>query len=98
MKILIIIPAFNEEGSIMDIIENIDSFYPSADKLVINDSSTDNTRNILKQNSVAFLDLPVNLGIGGGFRQDIYMRMKIITILPFKWMETDNTARMNWKK
>lgn len=66
MKILIIIPAFNEEGSIMDIIENIDSFYPSADKLVINDSSTDNTRNILKQNSVAFLDLPVNLGIGGG--------------------------------
>lgn len=66
MKILIIIPAFNEEGSIMDVIENIDSFYPSADKLVINDSSTDNTRNILKQNSVAFLDLPVNLGIGGG--------------------------------
>lgn len=66
MKILIIIPAFNEEGSIMDVIENIDRFYPSADKLVINDSSTDNTRNILKQNSVAFLDLPVNLGIGGG--------------------------------
>lgn len=66
MKVLIIIPAYNEEGSIMDVIENIERCYPSADKLVINDSSTDNTKNILKQNNVAFLDLPVNLGIGGG--------------------------------
>lgn len=66
MKVLIIIPAYNEEASIMDVINSIDIFYPSADKLVINDSSTDNTREVLKQNGVEFLDLPVNLGIGGG--------------------------------
>lgn len=66
MKVLIIIPAYNEEDSILDVIDNINQFYPSADKLVVNDSSTDNTRKVLWQNSVEFLDLPVNLGIGGG--------------------------------
>jgi Predicted glycosyltransferases len=33
---------------------------------VINDSSTDSTKAVLRQNGVEFLDLPVNLGIGGG--------------------------------
>lgn len=66
MKVLIIIPAYNEAGSIIDVIDNIDIFYPSADKLVINDSSTDNTKEVLKQKGVNYLDLPVNLGIGGG--------------------------------
>lgn len=66
MKVLIIIPAYNEENSILDVIDNINRFYPSADKLVINDSSTDGTKAVLRQNGVEFLDLPVNLGIGGG--------------------------------
>ncbi len=66
MKVLIIIPAYNEEKSILHVIDDIERFYPSAEKLVINDSSTDNTRNILKKNAVEYLDLPVNLGIGGG--------------------------------
>lgn len=43
MKILIIIPAYNEEKNIMNVINDIDKFYPDSDKLVINDSSTDNT-------------------------------------------------------
>lgn len=66
MKVLIIIPAYNEENSILDVIDNINRFYPFADKLVINDSSTDGTKAVLRQNGVEFLDLPVNLGIGGG--------------------------------
>lgn len=66
MKVLIIIPAYNEENSILDVIDNINRFYPSADKLVINDSSTDSTKAVLRQNDIEYLDLPVNLGIGGG--------------------------------
>lgn len=66
MKVIIIIPAYNEENSILDVVDNINRFYSSADKLVINDSSTDRTKEILLQNGVEFLDLPVNLGIGGG--------------------------------
>ncbi len=65
MKILIIIPAYNEEKNIIKVIDDINNFYPDADKLVINDSSTDNTKLILKQNKISYLDLPVNLGIGG---------------------------------
>ncbi len=66
MKILIIIPAYNEYESIMGVIQDIEQHYPSADKLVINDSSTDKTKDILLQNNISFLDLPLNLGIGGG--------------------------------
>lgn len=66
MKILIIIPAYNEYESIMGVIQDIEQYYPSVDKLVINDSSTDKTKDILLQNNINFLDLPLNLGIGGG--------------------------------
>lgn len=65
MKILIIIPAYNEEDNILGVIEDLDKYYPKADRLVINDSSTDKTKEILKQNNIAYLDMPVNLGIGG---------------------------------
>lgn len=65
-KILIIIPAYNEENNIrktmIDILEN----YPHADYIIINDSSTDNTENVLKQENYNYINLPVNLGIGGG--------------------------------
>ena len=54
MKILIIIPAYNEYESIMGVIQDIEQYYPSADKLVINDSSTDKTKDILLQNNINF--------------------------------------------
>lgn len=66
MKILIIIPAYNEELNIKPVIDNLITNYPQYDYIVINDCSKDTTREILRQNKYNFLDLPVNLGIGGG--------------------------------
>lgn len=66
MKILIIIPAYNEEGnigSLLDRMLNIES--PKFDILVINDSSTDDTSFIARNYGVKVIDLPCNLGIGG---------------------------------
>ncbi|MCI8341777.1 MAG: glycosyltransferase family 2 protein [Firmicutes bacterium] len=66
MRILIIIPAYNEESNIGSVISNLNSSNNEVDYVVINDCSTDNTKHILNEMHANFLDLPVNLGIGGG--------------------------------
>lgn len=62
---LIIIPAYNEAGNIERTIRDIQENAPGFDYIVINDCSTDETLSILKKNHFHYLDLPVNLGIGG---------------------------------
>jgi len=65
MKNLIIIPAYNESANIKDTVENIQKTVPDFDYVVINDHSKDNTLDILKENHFNYVNLPVNLGIGG---------------------------------
>lgn len=65
MKSLIIVPAFNESGNISAVIENIKTKCPFADYLVVDDCSTDNTRDILEEIGASYISAPVNLGIGG---------------------------------
>nr|WP_330404078.1 glycosyltransferase family 2 protein [Lachnospira multipara] len=65
MKKLIIIPAYNESENIKDTVENIKANAPDFDYVVINDCSTDNTLDILKDNNYNYVSLPINLGIGG---------------------------------
>ena len=66
MKILVIIPAYNEEESILTTVQALNSVHPEVDAVVVNDASKDITKNILSENHIHYLDLPVNLGIGGG--------------------------------
>lgn len=73
MKILVIIPAYNEEESILTTVQALNSVHPEVDAVVVNDASKDNTKNILSENHIHYLDLPVNLGIGGGVQAgDMY--------------------------
>jgi len=65
-KILVIIPAYNEEDTIAEVIFSIKSAYPQFDILVVNDGSTDETSYLAKQTEKALVvDLPFNIGIGG---------------------------------
>ena len=66
MKVLVIIPAYNEEENIKGLIAELKSHYPDYDYVVINDCSKDHTKDILRENGFNYVDLPVNLGIGGG--------------------------------
>lgn len=66
MKILVIIPAYNEQDSIINVINKLKNDCPRADYVVINDCSKDNTLSVLKENNTSFVNLPINLGIGGG--------------------------------
>jgi len=66
MKILAIIPAYNEEATILEVIQKLKADCPEADYLVVNDCSKDKTGTILKENGASHVKLSVNLGIGGG--------------------------------
>lgn len=62
MKILIIIPAYNEEKNIQDVLNDLKNFFNEKDILVINDSSTDNTRQIVEKNKINCITNIFNLG------------------------------------
>lgn len=65
MKILIIIPAYNEEENIVKTVQMITNSKLDLDYIVINDGSTDNTEEIIKENNINHIKLVRNLGIGG---------------------------------
>ena len=65
MKSLIIIPAYNEEACIEQTVRDILEHAPNFDYIVINDCSKDRTKEICEKNQFHYIDLPVNLGIGG---------------------------------
>jgi glycosyltransferase involved in cell wall biosynthesis len=65
MKALIIIPAYNESVNIKNTVNNIKNIVPEYDYVVINDHSSDNTLDILRENGFNYVNLPINLGIGG---------------------------------
>ena len=60
-KILVVIPAFNEEKNIPSVLQELKQY--DFDVLVINDCSTDHTEDVLKD--VNHLQLPVNVGLAG---------------------------------
>lgn len=65
MKKLIIIPAYNESENIEKTVYAIKEKAPDFDYIIINDCSTDNTRQICEKNHFNIVNLPINLGIGG---------------------------------
>lgn len=66
MKVLIIIPAFNEEESLCNVVKNLKSAAPDVDYLIVNDCSTDRTEALCQEHDFNYITFPVNLGIGGG--------------------------------
>ncbi len=66
MKILIIIPAYNETANIINVVSSLNQEIPGAHILVVNDASTDDTSSVASSSNLAsVIDLPANLGIGG---------------------------------
>lgn len=68
MKILIIIPAYNEAENIERVVDNLIENYPQYDYVIINDGSTDDTRKICARRGYNLLDLPINVGLSGAIK------------------------------
>lgn len=69
MKVLLIIPAYNEEENILNVYNVIKQYNEKneqkLDYIIINDGSKDNTLKILQENNMNHINLVHNLGIGG---------------------------------
>ena len=63
MKLLIMIPAYNEALNIRQVVQHLQSICPEYDYLIINDGSRDATARICRENRYPVLDLPVNGGL-----------------------------------
>ena len=68
MKLLILIPAYNEAENIERVVNNLIENYPQYDYVIINDGSTDATRKICARNGYNLMDLPVNVGLSGAIK------------------------------
>ncbi len=72
MRKIAIIPAFDEEAVIGQVVDEVRAFDPAIDVLVIDDASGDRTAERAREHGALVIRLPFNLGIGGavqtGFR------------------------------
>lgn len=62
------IPAWNEEGSIVAVIDLVREHRPDADVLVVDDGSSDHTAALAASAGAAVVSLPFNVGVGGAMR------------------------------
>lgn len=70
-KISVIIPAYNEAGTIGTLVSSIRSLYPDADIIVINDGSSDNTADVAKAAGAEVYSHPYNIGNGAAIKSGI---------------------------
>ena len=65
LRSIAIVPAYNEEGSLGTVLEEIRAADPELDVVVVNDGSTDHTARVAAAAGAAVVSLPFNVGIGG---------------------------------
>lgn len=68
MKVLLIIPAYNEQDNIEKVIATLKRDCPQYDYLIINDGSQDDTESICRRKGYHFVSHPVNLGLAAAIQ------------------------------
>lgn len=68
MSTLVIIPAYNEEASIVSTVHELTATLPKIDYVVVNDGSADATEKLCRAHGFNLISLPVNLGLAGAFQ------------------------------
>jgi glycosyltransferase involved in cell wall biosynthesis len=67
-RVLVVVPAWNEEDCVSDTVHEIHAAVPSADIVVVDDGSTDRTVQRARLAGADVIQLPYNLGVGGAMR------------------------------
>lgn len=67
-KVLMIIPAYNEQDNIIRLIEDIKEKHSKYDYIIVNDGSIDHTSRRCHRKGYNIIDLPINLGLAGAFQ------------------------------
>lgn len=66
--VLVVLPAWNEAGSLPSVLAEIRTHLPDVGVVVVNDGSSDATSAVARQAGAEVLDLPFNLGVGAAMR------------------------------
>jgi len=74
-RVLIVVPAYNEAGSLPNLLRTIHAECPAYDVVVIDDGSTDSTRRCVAEMS-RVISLPTNLGIGGAVQTGLQVAFR----------------------
>lgn len=64
-RLLVLIPAFNEEGAVGTVVREVQAAMPGVSVLVVDDCSGDATAAAARQAGAAVVSLPTHLGLGG---------------------------------
>jgi glycosyltransferase involved in cell wall biosynthesis len=67
-RLVVIIPAYNEEASLGRVVSNVREAAPWADVVVVNDGSADRTAPVAGAAGARVITLPFNLGIGAAMQ------------------------------
>lgn len=76
MKVLVVIPAYNEEGNIVKTVDNLINNYPQYDYVVVNDGSSDHTKALCLEHHYNLLSQSINLGLAGTFQTGMKYALK----------------------
>lgn len=68
MRVLAVVPAFNEQDSLAKTIGELTATCPEVDYLVVNDGSADGTQDLIEREGYNALCLPVNTGLTSAFK------------------------------
>ena len=71
MRVLAIIPAYNEQESIVSTVEEFLAANTGCDYVIINDGSSDATEAICREHSYTYVTHPTNLGLTAGFQTGV---------------------------
>jgi glycosyltransferase involved in cell wall biosynthesis len=77
VKILVIVPAYNEELNILGVAAELAGSYAQYDFVVVNDGSRDQTAQTCRQAGFCVIDLPVNIGLAGGVQAGMRYAMRL---------------------
>lgn len=76
LKVLVVIPAYNEALNIEKTVQDIHQNAPNVDYVVVNDGSKDNTLEVIQKNNFNHIDGFCNLGLFGAVQTGFKLAMK----------------------
>lgn len=68
MKVLVIIPAYNEQENIVRVVNQLQAECPQYDYIVVDDGGTDATAKLCRKHHFSLLRMPINTGLSGAFQ------------------------------
>jgi len=71
LRMLVIIPAYNEEESLPKTVQELREKTPGTEFVIVNDGSGDRTEEICREQDYPLLNLPTNLGLTGAFQTGV---------------------------